>query len=181
MWENNHKFSHKSFLFKIWLRFTFSSLQPSVDNSFKLMAAMSFSFQNLEIWPPSRPLDAPLQIHVTWTLVCEIWIHFLQWRTARLLLEVIRGGSRIFHRGNLYGCRGCGTNYIFVKIPKRHKTNSSCQEFFFYKSFIKNMISTFIYAKGVTSHIGLYKKCADKNTWTYKMDDYELQIENGSW
>ena len=48
----------------------------------------------------------------------EIWIHFLQWRTARLLLEVIRGGSRIFHRGNLYGCRGRGTNYIFVKIPK---------------------------------------------------------------
>ena len=36
-WENNHKFSHKSFLCKIWLRFTFSSIQPSVDKRSKLI------------------------------------------------------------------------------------------------------------------------------------------------
>ena len=53
--KNNLKISHISFLFKIWLRFTFSSLQPSVDNSFKLMAAMFFLFKNLEIWPWEKP------------------------------------------------------------------------------------------------------------------------------
>ena len=51
-WQNNHNFSHKSLLFKIWLRFTFSSLQSSVENFWKLWKSVLFfisKFINLTV------------------------------------------------------------------------------------------------------------------------------------